>query len=339
MAKSDPTVRTPFLPIPRTPAGGVPRAAGRITLRMSDRAPGRPVLITGTSTGIGRATAQRLARAGWHVLAGVRRPADAPAGTTAVPLDVTDAGAVAAAADQVQGVCGDGGLAALVNNAGVCVVGPVECVPLDDWRHQFEVNLFGGVAVTQAVLPLLRRHAQRHGRWSARIVNVSSVTGQVASPLFAAYSASKHAVEAVSDALRLELAGFGVGVSIINPGTIATDIWRKERDQVEAFCHGSPARRLYGTMVDNVTRYVFAAAEKSIPPDRIAAAVERCLTARRPPVRLRVGWEAQVGGRARRLLPERLFDFLMARSLGVPAHGAADGQAPTPQPFPITHPQ
>ena len=309
---------------------------------MRDPAPGRPaVLITGTSTGIGRASAERLARAGWRVFAGVRHPSDAPAGTTPVELDVTDAAAVAAAADQVGRACGDDGLAALVNNAGVCVVGPVECVPLDHWRHQFEVNLFGAVGVTQAMLPLLRRRVRRHGPRSARLVNVSSVTGSVSSPLFAAYSASKHATEAVSDALRLELAGHGIAVSIINPGTIATDIWQKEKSQVAACGPGTPARRLYGPLIDNVSRYVFAAAEKSIPADRIAAAVERCLTARRPPVRLRIGWEAHVGCHARRFLPERLFDFLMARSLGVPAYpgGTVNDHDPAPSQIPMTNPQ
>ncbi len=308
---------------------------------MRDRLPGRPaVLITGTSTGIGRATAERLHAAGWHVLAGVRREADAPPGVMPVVLDVTDAGSVAAAADHVADACGDDGLAALVNNAGVCVVGPVECVPLEQWRHQFDVNVFGAVGVTQAVLPLLRRRVRRRGPRSARLVNVSSVTGSVSSPLFAAYSASKHAMEAVSDALRLELAGHGIGVSIINPGTIATDIWHKEKSQVAACSPGTPARRLYGTMIDNVSRYVFAAAEKSIPPDRIAVAVERCLTARRPPVRVRVGWEAHVGCGARRLLPERLFDFLMARSLGVPGYREPNNdQDPTPNQIPMTNPQ
>ena len=171
-------------------------------------------------------------------------------------------------------------------------------------------------------------------------MNISSVTGQVASPLFAAYSASKHAIEAVSDALRLELVGHGIGVSVINPGTIATEIWRKERAQVEACSSGTSARRLYGTLIDNVSRYVFAAAEKSIPPDRIAAAVERCLTARRPPVRCRVGWEAQVGGRARRLLPERVFDFLMARSLGVPGYEPVPrDKRRKPSQMPVANPQ
>ena len=247
---------------------------------MSDHAPGRPVLITGTSTGIGRPTAQRLAHAGWRVMAGVRNPGDAPPGTTPVTLDVTDPAAVATAAEQVADLCGDDGLPALVNNAGVCVLGPVECLPLPDWRRQFDVNVFGSLAVTQSMLPLLRRHAQRHSRWSARIVNISSVCGQVASPLFAAYSASKHAVEAISDALRLEMAAHGVGVSVVNPGTVATAIWPEERAQVDAFCTGTGARRLYSTLVDNVAHYVFAAAEKSLPPDRTAAVVERCLTAR-----------------------------------------------------------
>ena len=181
----------------------------------------------------------------------------------------------------------------------------------------------------------------RHGGRSARIVNISSVTGQVASPLFAAYSASKHAIEAISDALRLELAGHGIGVSVINPGTIATEIWRKERAQVEACGSGTAARRLYGRLIDNVSRYVFAMAENSIPADRIAVAVERCLMARRSPVRCLVGWEARVGGRARTLLPERMFDFLMARSLGVPGYREENpnDQDRKPNQIPMTNPQ
>ena len=294
----------------------------------------RPVLITGCSTGIGRATAVRLAGSGrWDVLAGVRSAADGPAGTTPVVFDVTDADAVAAAAEMVADHCGPGGLAGLVNNAGVCVVGPVECVPLADWRRQFEVNLFGAVGVTQAMLPLLRRRAAQNGPWAARVVNVSSVTGHVASPLFAAYSASKHATEAMTDALRLELAGHGIGVTTVNPGTIATEIWRKERAQVDACVAGTDARRLYGPLIDSVSRFVFAAAERSIPADRIAAAIDRCLsTARRPPVRVRVGWEAQVGGRARHLLPERLFDYLMARTMGVPQCPPAGHATPPADP-------
>jgi NAD(P)-dependent dehydrogenase (short-subunit alcohol dehydrogenase family) len=303
---------------------------------MPDLVTGRPVLITGTSTGIGRASAERLAQAGWRVLAGVRQEADAPAGTTPVLLDVAEADSVATAFDQVRDLCGDGGLAALVNNAGVCVVGPVECLPLEAWRRQFEVNVFGTVAVTQAALPLLRRRVSRFGGRSARIVNISSVTGHVACPLYAAYSASKHAIEAVNDALRLELMGHGIGVSVINPGSISTEIWRKERAQVDACGTGTSARRLYGRLIDNVSRYVFTAAEKSIPADRIAVAVERCLTARRPPVRVLVGWEPQVGGRARNLLPERVFDFLMSRALGVPRYAEPTGSRSLPKPSQVS---
>jgi NAD(P)-dependent dehydrogenase (short-subunit alcohol dehydrogenase family) len=297
--------------------------------------PARYVLITGTSSGIGRASALRLARAGFHVLAGVRCDADALAveeagrdategvargSLQAVQLDVTDAASVAAAVERVRLLCGYAGLAGLVNNAGICVVGPAECVPLAQWRRQFEVNFFGAIAVTQAMLPLLRTHAAaaRTARWSARIINVSSVTGQVASPLFGAYSASKFALEALSDAMRLELRAQRIGLSLINPGTIQSEIWRKEKEGVAALADGSLARQLYGPMIDNVARFVFRAADKAIPADRVAAAVQRCLTRRRPPTRLRIGWEAQLGYRAKNLLPGRVFDFLMCRTLGVP---------------------
>ena len=286
----------------------------------------RFVLVTGTSSGIGQACARRLSRSGFHVLATVRRLSDADplmddpgAGPiTPVQLDVTDAHSVAALAEEVAGRCGNAGLAGLVNNAGICVVGPIECVTMEQWRYQFEVNFFGALAVTKAMLPLMRTCVAASGPMSSRLVNMSSVTGQVVSPLFGAYSCSKFAIEALSDALRLELASAGIAVCIINPGTIQSEIWRKEKAGVAALSPNSAARRLYGPLIDNVARYVFKACDKAIPADRVAQAVEDALVRPHPRPRTRVGWEAHVGGRARRLLPDRWFDFLIARTLGIP---------------------
>ena len=286
------------------------------------------VLITGTSSGIGRACARRLAHEGFSVLAGVRNDTDArslesegngrPLGIRAIRLDVTESESVRAAGEQVASIVGENGLCGLVNNAGTAIVGPVECISMDDWRRQFEVNFFGAIAVTQTMLPLLRTHRTRCGRWAPRIVNISSVTGQVSSPLFAAYSASKFALEAVSDALRLELASQGIHVCVIIPGTIQSEIWRKERACVDALNDCGEARTLYGQLIDNVSKFVFQTAEKSIPADHVAIAVQRCLTRTTPPTRTLVAWEAHVGSRARRYLPDRWFDYLMATALGVP---------------------
>jgi NAD(P)-dependent dehydrogenase (short-subunit alcohol dehydrogenase family) len=287
------------------------------------------VLVTGTSSGIGRACAIRLARKGFRVLATVRNEEDfrligsaAPEShhrIRAVRLDVTDSASIAAAAAAVETVVGDEGLFGLVNNAGICVVGPAECLSVSDWKRQFDVNFFGMIAVTQAMLPLLRKHSKRQVSPSARIVNISSVTGSVPTPLFAAYSASKAAVDSFSDTLRRELYGHNIGVSIIIPGTIQSEIWRKEKAGVEAVERRPECRRLYGQLIEHISRYVFKAADKAKPAEYVATAVERCLTRKRPPIRTLVAWEAQVGVRARRFIPDRILDFLMRRTFGLGA--------------------
>ena len=286
------------------------------------------ILITGTSTGIGRACALRLARKGFHVWAGVRNQNDAASITQAanlaghflqpVHLDVTDSQSISKAHDLIQLQTGSDGLCGLVNNAGICVVGPSECVTMEDWKRQFEVNLFGAIAVTQAMLPLIRQHTLTSARWAGRIVNMSSITGEVATPLFGAYSASKFALAGFSDALRMELRGEAIHVSIIIPGTIQSEIWRKEKESVDAIRPDSSARRLYGKLIDNVAGYVFQCAKSAIPADRVAVAVEDCFTSRKPRIRYRVGWEAGVGSRARKIIPDWLFDDLLGRTLGVP---------------------
>src|ERR1700730_7250159 len=186
----------------------------------------RAVVVTGASTGIGRATALHLDRLGFRVFAGVRREADAEelkkAATqrlSTLLIDVTDGDGVRAAAERVEQESPEG-LAGLVNNAGIAVGGPLEFVPIDAVRYQFEVNVIGMVAVTQALLPSLRKG---HGR----IVNIGSVGGRTAAPFVGPYAASKHAVEAFTESLRQELRPWGIWVAVIEPGAIATPIWEK----------------------------------------------------------------------------------------------------------------
>ncbi|HEY7923524.1 MAG TPA: SDR family oxidoreductase, partial [Vicinamibacteria bacterium] len=174
----------------------------------------RTALVTGASSGIGAACAARLVRSGWRVLAGVRRKGDAPEGTEEVQLDVTDAAQIKAAADGVEE------LHALVNNAGIAIAMPLEFVPLDELRHQLEVNVVGQVAVTQAFLPVLRRAR-------GRIVFVGSIAGRSALPFLGPYAASKHALEAIADSLRVELRPWGIHVAIVEPGSIRTPIWTR----------------------------------------------------------------------------------------------------------------
>ena len=282
------------------------------------------MLITGTSTGIGRACALHLARKGFSIWAGVRTPKDGDSLLAAgvdfggrirpIHIDVTDARSIEEAQKQIREAVGDAGLLGLVNNAGICQVGPVECIAPEAWRQQMEVNFIGVIAVTQAMLPLLRLCNNGH----SRIVNMGSITGEVSTPMFGAYSASKFALRAMTDALRLELGSQGIGVSLIVPGTIQSKIWQKEKDGVDAIDTNPTARRIYGNLIDNVASYVFSCAEKALPAERVAQAVHRAMTDKHPRIEYRVGWEAQVGSRAKQWIPARMFDFLLGKQLGVP---------------------
>jgi NAD(P)-dependent dehydrogenase (short-subunit alcohol dehydrogenase family) len=205
-----------------------------------------------------------------------------------------------------------------VNNAGICVVGPVEFVPLEEWRHQFEVNVLGAIAVTQVMLPLLRVYGAGPTGHGPRIVNIGSITGEVATPVFGAYSASKFALRAMTDALRLEVRAGGIRVCLVVPGTIQSGIWKKERDGMDAIAARSRVHQLYGTLIGNVAASVFRHAGHALPAERVADVVERCLTSANPRIQYRVGWEAEVGSRAKHFIPDRLFDYLLSRSLGVP---------------------
>lgn len=252
------------------------------------------VVVTGASTGIGEACALRLDRLGWRVFAGVRREADGQAlrqksSERLCPLfiDVTDEASIAQAAVQVRAAVGEAGLVGLVNNAGVAIGGPLEFVPIDELAWQFEVNVIGPVAVTQAFLPLLR---QSRGR----IVNMSSIGGRSASPFLGPYCASKFALEALSDSLRLELYPWGIDVALIEPGEIATPIWQKSKAVAERIIAKMPpqATALYGPAIDFMLKMITNAA--GIPADEVAQAVVHALTAPRPKIRYVVGKDARI---------------------------------------------
>jgi NAD(P)-dependent dehydrogenase (short-subunit alcohol dehydrogenase family) len=265
----------------------------------------RLALVTGTSTGIGRAIAIHLAQRGFEVLAGVRKPEDAPPGLEPVVLDVTSEDDVAAAAGRVGAR-----LDALVNNAGIAVNGPVEFVPVAEWRRQFEVNLIGQVAVTRALLPALLSAR-------GRIVNISSISGRSAWPLIGPYTASKFALEAVTDTLRREVGPHGVRVVSVEPGGIATPVWEKSRAEAERMLSAMPAdtRRRYDGLIAGIVYHGERLARDGLPPEAVADVVEDALTARRPRTRYVVGGEARAQAVLARLLPDRAFDALVARAL------------------------
>lgn len=272
------------------------------------------VVVTGASTGIGRAIALRLDREGYRVFAGVRRLSDGQALRSAASLrlsplllDVTDAAAIATAAEQVERETAGGGVAGLVNNAGIAVGGILEFLDIEALRHQLEVNLIGVVAVTKAFLPAVRRAR-------GRVVNISSDNGFLSAPFMAPYCASKFGLEAVSDALRRELRPWGIEVVIVEPGAIATPIWEKARPQTSELRAAMPeeAAGLYGEMFDRVESYLEKQAAGAIPADAVADVVYRGLTARRPKVRYQVGNDARVTRWLTRLLPARAMDAVVA---------------------------
>ncbi|MEA2225287.1 MAG: hypothetical protein QOE67_569 [Solirubrobacteraceae bacterium] len=280
-------------------------------------------LITGASTGIGQATALRLARAGWTVLAGVRHQddgerlaAEAPAGRVQpLILDVIDFQQIEQAAARVSELGGGGDstpgrLDALVNNAGIGFGGPLELIHPDDLRKQFDVNVLGQIAVTQALLPALRA-AQ------GRIVFLSSVGGRVAMAFTAPYAASKHAIEAIGDALRVELASSNVQVALVEPGSVATPIWDKARESGQQLTVPPSLQKEYGRVPEAMDKTLADTAKRGVPAEQVAQTIEQALTARRMKARYVVGRDARAMIIARRLLPDHVFDRIARRALGV----------------------
>jgi NAD(P)-dependent dehydrogenase (short-subunit alcohol dehydrogenase family) len=277
------------------------------------------VVVTGTSTGIGAATALHLARNGFHVFAGVRRAEDgeavrsqAPDRLTPLIIEVTDESTISAAAATVTDVVRDRGLTGLVNNAGIAKPAPIELQPMADFRTQLEVNLFGPVAMIQAFLPLIRR-----GR--GRIVNVGSIGGMLVLPLNGAYSASKFGIRAISDALRLELRQWGIHVSLIEVAPVKTAIFGKTYAELDALEGklGEAGYRRYEQQIAAVRKATEAAAADADPPVVIARSILHALTSDKPKTRYLVGH----GGKQVALaaaLPDRARDRALVRELGLP---------------------
>ncbi|MBY0312012.1 MAG: SDR family oxidoreductase [Phycisphaerales bacterium] len=289
--------------------------------------PIKNILITGCSSGLGRVTALHLAQRGWRVIAGVRKDADAQSivsearalniqDLATLNIDVTHADSIARATTDLAQLINPGTLAAIVNNAGTSVVGPLELVPLSEWRRQFEINVFGQIAVTQALLPMLRDHVRAKGRGTARVVMMSSVAGKVSQPMLGPYCASKFALEAISDALRMELAPQGIQVSLIEPGAFESNIWGKGKSSADAMDRAHPAFPIYDQMLKNLERGVDKVAKH--PAIAVARAVERALTRSKAPARILVGTDAKAGAISKWLLPTRLFDFALRKTYGVP---------------------
>lgn len=275
------------------------------------RKPG--VLVTGASTGIGYATAHLLARNGYAVFAGVRNENDAAklqalhGEMRTVFLDVQQRDTIRQTFDviaqsgvQLQGV---------VNNAGIAVAGPLEYVPLEDFRRQFDVNVFGALAVTQAALPFLRKAL-------GRVIFMGSVSGQIAPPFVGAYAASKFALEAMADAMRVELAPFGISVSILEPGNVRTPIWEKGRSEKDALMARVPAEAVayYGPAIEKLVRVTEREERTGINPEIVAQAVLHALRAPKPRARYAIGNPPGWQRRFAMLLPAHLRDKLVSRS-------------------------
>ncbi|TMK56272.1 MAG: SDR family oxidoreductase [Actinobacteria bacterium] len=277
----------------------------------------RTVLVTGASTGIGRATALRLDGDGWRVFAGIRDPADGESLRAAaserllpVTLDVTEPEKVAAAAELIEREA-EGKLNGLVNNAGIAVPGPLETIPIEDFRRQIEVNLTAYVAVSQAMLPAIRRA-------EGRLVFLSSIGGRVAFPFGGPYHASKFATEAVGDVFRQELRPWGIKVAIIEPGSIDTPIWdRGQRKSEEIEAKSPRTNLLYGAAIEKFRKVIEDTAERGIPPEKVAAAISHALESNRPKARYLVGLDAKVQARIKPFIPTAVFDRIVARQLNL----------------------
>jgi NAD(P)-dependent dehydrogenase (short-subunit alcohol dehydrogenase family) len=273
------------------------------------------VLVTGAGRGIGKSIVEHLAARGWDVIAGVRSERDAAAVTALDPqrissviLDVTDAGHIAALNGSLPERLG-----AIVNNAGIVVTGPMETVTPDEWRKQLEINVIGQLAVTKAVLPRLRKSR-------GRVVFISSVNGRLSMSLIGAYCASKFALEAAADALRMEVRPWHIGVAIVEPSQTSTDMWHTADDMVEqAVATLTPEQRdLYARHIAGMKKMIPVAQKMAVPAQRVSAVVEEALTARRPRARYVVGAGPKLQVALMTNLPAWARDRVLRRISGQP---------------------
>ncbi|MAU02046.1 MAG: oxidoreductase [Anaerolineaceae bacterium] len=277
------------------------------------------VLITGVSTGIGYDAARFLIERGFHVFGSVRKQVDGERvqgelGEQFTPLlfDVTDEEAVETAVSKVSEKIGNNGLAGLVNNAGIAVAGPLMHLPLEDFRWQMEVNLVGQLAVTQKFLPLLGAVPDAPHP-PGRIINISSVSGKVVYPFMGPYAASKHALEAISDALRRELLIFGIDVVVIGPGSVQTPIWDKAQEiDVEPY-----KETPYLSMMEGMKKTLVRQGKSGIAVEKVSAVIYEALTKEKPKTRYAIARKLLSGWLLPRYLPARMFDNIIAKRLGI----------------------
>jgi NAD(P)-dependent dehydrogenase (short-subunit alcohol dehydrogenase family) len=278
------------------------------------------VVVTGASTGIGRATALLLDKKGYRVFAGVRKDEDAKSLKEAgsdllkpIKIDVTKERSIATAARNVKRALGDEGLVGLVNNAGVGGGGPVEFIPIADFRNTLEVNVVGQVAVTQAFLPLIRKA-------KGTVVFIASIGGRIAAPFLSPYNASKFAVEALGDSLRREVLPWGIDVVVVEPGTIATEIWSKGKDALQDTSEVMPpdAVRLYGPQLEAWAKSFMGEGDtQGISPDKVAQVIHKGIAKDKPKPRYLVGTDAKIGAKMNVVVPTRTFDKMARRRFGL----------------------
>lgn len=281
------------------------------------------VVVTGVSTGIGRGIAKTLADRGFHVFGSVRTEPDAEAirqtfdgAVTPLILDVTDEGAVQAAAQQVRSMLNGRTLRGLVNNAGVAIPGPALFQPVTDFRAHIDVNLIGALIATQAFAPLLGADRSLEGR-PGRIVNITSLGGRIGSPFLSGYCAAKHGLEGLSESLRRELMLFGIDVVIIGPGAVKTPIWDKAERMDTARYAATP----YAAPLETFATFLAAGARDGLPVERVGRLVHRVLTARRPRTRYALAPSLLLDWLLPRALPRRIVDRIFAARLGLANRG------------------
>jgi NAD(P)-dependent dehydrogenase (short-subunit alcohol dehydrogenase family) len=292
----------------------------------------RWALVTGCSSGLGRSIALGLMREGVSVFAGVLNQAEAdnlvsdtrhhtdashPPRFVPLILDVTSDAQIQAAIGQVTQEVGNDGLWAVVNNAGIAVAGPIEHLSSSQWHRQFAVNFFGVADVTRATLPLLRRGVVAHGFGVPRVMIVSSITGRIAQPMIGAYSSSKSAVTAMGLSLRMELHPHGIGVTILEPGAIATAIWQTDEQRSAEFTDDHPAMPNYRAGLEGLQTLCRRLAASAMPADRAAQVALRSLRKKRAPARAIIGGDARLLTLLQSTLPRSWFEAMLMREYGV----------------------
>ncbi len=289
------------------------------------------VLITGASTGIGKDIALRLASLNYTIIAGIRNEKDGKrllkeAGSFSdnllpTQLDVTSTSDMDRLLETHQFLLESRGLSALINNAGIAVGGPMECLPLHRFQAQMDINVNGVLTMTQACLPYLREKNARKPQQNtiaSRIINISSIAGLSTIPFMGAYSASKHALEAISNAFRMELKPWGVHVVLIEPGPIATPIWEKSLDSAEGLTKGIPPEKLelYNASLKKLVNVTQKSAKNAIPVHHVTDVVLESLTHKKPKARYLVGKSAKLRHRLR-FLPDHWMDYLVLKKIGI----------------------